>query len=114
MLSFNVLDDYIYAGVNAGGVWKYAISNLVGIHEENLINSDAILSQNFPNPFNPSIAGRYPTTTIEFSIQDYSKIELSILNIKEQKIKTLADNDFYKGTYSTIWDGSDNSGNIVS
>lgn len=62
---------------------------------------------NFPNPFNP-------TTTIKFSIQNNSKVYLSIFNIKGQKIKTLANNDFTKGNHSIIWDGVDDSGKPVS
>ena len=62
---------------------------------------------NSPNPFNP-------TTTIKFSIQNNSKVYLSIFNIKGQKIKTLANNDFTKGNHSIIWDGVDDSGKPVS
>ena len=63
--------------------------------------------QNFPNPFNPS-------TTINFSIQIDSIIKLSIYNIKGQKIKTLANEEFTKGDYSIIWDGNNQSGKSVS
>lgn len=62
---------------------------------------------NYPNPFNP-------TTTIEFSIQNDSKIDLSIFNIKGQKIRTLAQNEFTQGSHSVIWNGVDNSGKPVS
>jgi len=62
---------------------------------------------NYPNPFNPS-------TTIEFSIQNDSKIELSIYNIMGQKIKTLAQNEFKKGDHSIIWNGDDESNKPVS
>ncbi len=62
---------------------------------------------NYPNPFNPS-------TTIKFSIQNDSKIELSIYNIKGQKIKSLVQNDFTKGSHSIVWNGDDELGNSVS
>ncbi len=65
------------------------------------------LHQNHPNPFNP-------TTTIEFSIQNDSQIEICIYNIKGQKIKTLAHNDFTKGSHSIIWNGKDMNKNSVS
>ncbi|NQV18558.1 MAG: T9SS type A sorting domain-containing protein [Armatimonadetes bacterium] len=61
---------------------------------------------NHPNPFNPS-------TTIEFSIQKDSYIELEIFNIKGQKIKTLANNQFTKGNHSIIWNGDGDSGESV-
>ena len=62
---------------------------------------------NHPNPFNPS-------TTIEFYIQNDSIVELAIYNIKGQKIKTLADNEFAYGSHSIIWNGNDESNNPVS
>jgi len=61
---------------------------------------------NYPNPFNPS-------TTIEFLIQNDSRIDISIYNIKGQKIKTIAQNEYTKGSHSIIWDGDDESGNSI-
>lgn len=55
---------------------------------------------NYPNPFNPS-------TTIEFSIQNDSHVELSIFNVKGQKVKTLISNEFSTGSHSIIWNGND-------
>jgi len=62
---------------------------------------------NYPNPFNPS-------TTIEFSLADNSKIELSIFNIKGQKIRVLANNEFNQGSHSVIWNGDDKFGIPIS
>ena len=62
---------------------------------------------NYPNPFNPS-------TTIEFSIQNNFRIELSIYNIKGQKIKTLAQNEFTEGSHTIIWNGNDAFGKPAS
>lgn len=59
-----------------------------------------VLYPNFPNPFNPS-------TTISFSVPEESNVELSIYNIKGQKIKTLINDEFPKGTHSLIWNGDD-------
>lgn len=73
----------------------------------NIINSSHYSMVNYPNPFNP-------TTTISFSIPDNSKIELSIYNIKGQKVKTLANSQFIKGNHSVIWNGDDESGQPVS
>ncbi|MDP8201934.1 MAG: T9SS type A sorting domain-containing protein [Candidatus Tenebribacter burtonii] len=61
---------------------------------------------NYPNLFNPS-------TTIEFSIQNGSEVDISIYNIKGQKIKTLIHNEFDKGDHSIIWNGDDESGKLV-
>ena len=62
---------------------------------------------NYPNPFNPS-------TTINFSIRNVSKVELALYNIKGQKIKTLAQNEFTKGSHSIIWNGDDKFGKSAS
>ncbi len=73
---------------------------------DNIIQNIAKIS-NYPNPFNPS-------TTIEFSIRKNSLVELSIYNIKGQKIKNLAKNEYTKGSHSIIWNGDDNNGKSVS
>ena len=72
-----------------------------------LIDYPATQMTNHPNPFNP-------TTTIEFSIQNDSKIDLLIYNIKGQTVKTLTQNSFTKGNHSIVWNGDEESGNPVS
>ncbi len=73
----------------------------------NLFPNNKIFVNNFPNPFNPS-------TSIEFTINYNSHIELSIYNIKGQKIKTLAQNEFSKGSHLIIWNGDDEFNKPVS
>lgn len=58
------------------------------------------LSQNFPNPFNPS-------TTIEFSINTDEVISLSVYDINGQLITDLiSSSNFEKGTYKITFDAS--------
>lgn len=66
-----------------------------------------ILHNNYPNPFNPS-------TSIQFSVPETSKIEISIYNIKGQKVKTVTDETYDKGNYTVVWKGVNNSGKSVS
>ena len=67
----------------------------------------ARLYQNYPNPFNP-------TTTISFSVaQTLSFVSLDIYNVKGQKVISLANNEFDRGNHSIIWDGYNDSGNLV-
>jgi hypothetical protein len=62
--------------------------------------------QNHPNPFNPS-------TTIQFSIPQESKVELTVYNIKGQKVKTIVDATCEMGINTYIWNGTNNFGNKV-
>jgi len=68
----------------------------------------------FPNPFNPSNAGRCPVTTIKFSLQDNSRVELTVYNLKGQRINTLVNRNMSEGDHSVSWDGVDDSGKKVS
>ncbi len=62
---------------------------------------------NYPNPFNPE-------TRIEFSLAEDTFVELSIYNIKGQRVKTFRENHFSKGDNAVIWNGQDNEGNPCS
>lgn len=65
------------------------------------------LYQNFPNPFNP-------TTEIRYALKEASKVELSIYNIKGQKVKQLLDADKNYGYHKVVWNGDDQYGSKVS
>ncbi len=74
---------------------------------QNLVSNIPYQITNYPNPFNP-------TTTITFSIENDSRVDLTIFNIKGQKIKTLVNNDLERGNHSFIWNGIDESGKSMS
>ena len=99
-------EDYLITANDDSGFTILDLNNLTPA-SENVIANEEILLTNYPNPFNP-------TTTISFSIINDSNVELSIFNIKGQKIKTLANNDFMKGSHSIIWNGFNESGDSVS
>lgn len=65
------------------------------------------LNRNYPNPFNP-------TTTISFSLATSEKVELTIYNVKGQKVKTLCKGRMDAAKHSMLWNGKDNSNNPVS
>jgi len=64
------------------------------------------LKGNYPNPFNPH-------TTIEFSLTKPGQTELSIYNLKGQKVKTLVLGDTAKGTHKVVWNGLDDNNQTV-
>ncbi|MBI9031242.1 choice-of-anchor J domain-containing protein [bacterium] len=63
----------------------------------------ATLNGNFPNPFNPS-------TDISFSLPKLFLVDLSIYNIKGQKIKNLLNANLGKGEHTISWDGTNEHG----
>lgn len=101
----NILDgDGIGYNSICGQLYDFsALSN-----DENTIPSSCSYQlSNFPNPFNPE-------TTISFSIPNDSEIELTVYNIKGQKVKALLKDNFEKGVQSIVWDGFDDSFKPVS
>ena len=66
-----------------------------------------MLSQNFPNPFNPS-------TTIQFNIPRSGDVRLSIYNVKGQLVNTLVNEYLIAGQHSVVWEGRDNYGRDVA
>jgi hypothetical protein len=99
-------ENYLVTANKHSGFTILDINDLTPISEHIISFNEAKLT-NYPNPFNPS-------TTIDFSLQNDSKIELSIFNIKGQIVKTLTNNEFTSGTHSIIWNGDDNFGKAVS
>lgn len=68
------------------------------------------LSQNHPNPFNPSTNIRY---TVD-SRQTSKNTSLKIYNILGQKVRTLVNEEKQPGQYLAVWDGKDDGANDVS
>ncbi|MBT3169371.1 MAG: T9SS type A sorting domain-containing protein [Candidatus Cloacimonetes bacterium] len=65
------------------------------------------LSQNYPNPSSSQ-------TSINFSLKKGGKTVLKILNIRGQTVKTLVDEQRAIGSYTALWDGTDNYGKPVA
>ncbi|MBK7106082.1 MAG: T9SS type A sorting domain-containing protein [Ignavibacteriae bacterium] len=99
-----------YVGAFGGNNWLLGwttlselgyTDNLTSISEEfvNVIPTNFELVQNYPNPFNPS-------TTIEFSIPQASKVQLNIFNILGQEVASLVNGQKNAGTYKINWNAS--------
>lgn len=65
--------------------------------------TDFILSQNFPNPFNPS-------TKINYSLSQSENVKLQIFNVQGEVINTLVDQFQQAGTHDVTWDGKNGKG----
>jgi hypothetical protein len=62
---------------------------------------------NFPNPFNP-------VTSVNYSIVEPGEVNISVFNIKGQKITTLVNEYKELGNHSVIWQGVDSNGDAAS
>ena len=75
---------------------KYEYSNVV---EVKVIPTEFSLTQNWPNPFNPS-------TKIKYSIPKSSQVSLKIFNTLGEEIETLVNQEKPVGTYELNWNAA--------
>jgi hypothetical protein len=64
------------------------------------------LYQNYPNPFNPS-------TVIRFEIPVRANVDIRVLNLLGQRVRTLAAGVRAAGPHEVIWNGRDDRGDPV-
>lgn len=62
---------------------------------------------NYPNPFNPE-------TTIRLELPEKGEVELTIYNIRGQKVKKLIDAHLPPGIFESSWNGRDDNGRSVA
>ncbi len=99
---------FIHPQVN-DGYPHHIVQEVVSNNEQVLetTNRATQLIGNYPNPFNPE-------TTIEFNSDKNQQIEITVYNIKGQKVKTVTDQTFGEGKHKVVWTGIDDSGLPVS
>jgi flagellar hook assembly protein FlgD len=88
----NVDGDYVWVPDNASPV-------------EDLVVAGPNL-RNYPNPFNP-------WTRVQFGLEEESRVEISIVDIRGRNIAVLAREAYPSGQHSLGWDGRDVAGNPV-
>ncbi|MBS1519138.1 MAG: choice-of-anchor B family protein [Bacteroidetes bacterium] len=84
----------------SGGLFVITLNNVLTGLTNNYVNSvpdNFSLSQNFPNPFNPS-------TTIKFSLKENSDVTLSLFDIKGNKVADLIKDTRDGGSYEYKFD----------
>ncbi len=109
--------DYVFDNVGEHTVKCYASDSdftIIATWNVNVAVSDDVdilavnqLSQNNPNPFNPS-------TTINFSLKKNSNVSIIVYNVKGQKVRTLVSRIYNQGNHNVIWDGLDDNKQAVS
>ena len=90
-------NNYVYAGTD-NGVWQRSLSDITSAEEEqtNELPSVFLLSQNFPNPFNPS-------TKIKYSVPQSSQVQIKVFDVLGNEIARLMDEEKSVGTYELTW-----------
>ena len=84
------------------------LSVITGVNDSRnqLVVDKFELSNNYPNPFNP-------TTNINFTIPKLTKVSVVIYNNLGQKVRTLVNNKVLSGNHTAVWNGRNDFGNSV-
>ncbi len=103
--------SYIITGSNSSGyyfdVWLLKVAG-EGVGIDSFVGLPETISiSNYPNPFNPS-------TKIFFTTEHTENAEITIYNLKGQKVKTLIDEKLPAGNHQVVWDGKNENGKPVS
>jgi blue copper oxidase len=82
-----------------GMMLNFKIDSPTSIEDENSSPDNFKLYQNYPNPFNPY-------TTIEYSVDKQSFVNLSIFTLLGQKVTELVNDTVKQGSYKVRFNGS--------
>ncbi len=115
--------SYVDASVQSGNTYYYYVTAVdfsgnesplstrlevivSGVNEGRGIPTEFALSQNFPNPFNP-------TTQIGYQVPTESHVKITVYNTLGVEVATVVDKEQQAGYYNVVWDGKDNKGQTV-
>ena len=90
---------YVNAIVGVKNIYFNAENLPTGITNTNSIANDYSLSQNFPNPFNP-------TTTIKFGIPKNGLVKLVVYDVLGKEVATLVNDEQTAGNYEVTFNAS--------
>lgn len=93
--------------ISGSGVWANVLdfNNPVTSIEENELPTQFTLSQNYPNPLNP-------TTTIEYELPEAQNIKLQVFDITGHLVETLYNGFKEAGHWDVTWDAGNYSSGI--
>ncbi len=78
----------------------FKIDGMTSIEDQSSLKPEKfMLSNNYPNPFNPS-------TNIKFQIPQQGHVTITVYNLLGQWVATLIDKDMNTGTYTVSFEGS--------
>lgn len=95
---FEDLDNVPRPQGNGFDIGSYEYNSITSV-EESVPPSEFTLSQNFPNPFNP-------TTTIEYQIAKLVYVELKVFNVLGNEVAAIVNEYKLAGKYEATFDAS--------
>jgi len=103
-------EGWVDKGEETNGTYFIGHDSITGIITDVVAVEDAApgafeVSQNVPNPFNP-------TTTINFSLAEAGNMTVEVFNIAGQKVDTLVNGYMDSGKHSVVWDASSVSAGV--
>jgi hypothetical protein len=100
-----ISNNFIFTGTQ-NSVFRRNIGELIGIKQiSNIVPENFLLSQNFPNPFNP-------VTNIRFAIPNAGLVKLTVFDLMGREVETLVNEELNAGTYNTDWNAINHSSGV--
>ncbi len=93
--------SYLYVATSSG-IWKFSLSEITSVKNERTVHetpSGFILSQNFPNPFNPA-------TTISYSIPQANFVTIKVYDVLGKEVAILVNEVKSIGNYNVKFNAS--------
>tara|TARA_B100001245_G_scaffold25666_1_gene16790 strand:- start:340 stop:2415 length:2076 start_codon:yes stop_codon:yes gene_type:complete len=97
----------LFIGSRTGGLQYFEMDEGLYTNSPIILPQQIVLHGNYPNPFNSS-------TTIKFELTKDDFVRLIIYDLKGRMVKQLIHSDFETGEWKVTWNGTDDSGKVVS
>lgn len=106
MIDFRQSDGLVVAATHGNGVYS---TNVIVSAPPVLptVPTSFALTQNFPNPFNPS-------TTIQYDLPERATVKLSVFDMAGREIALLVNTEQDAGRHEARWNARDSRGNSVA